>query len=358
MSFPTNAKTWQVKANQTVSLQASIEVTAQMCIFTLKNVLKSFSTNPWTCYYSCNAGKTISGGVNYGAAGTAGDGVDRWAIANQTLTQSGGVITVPNDVNSQLGGIGTPHSWIVLKQAGFGGANGFQLCLDCSSVSGINVGASIVGSFGAGFTGGTINARPTATDEISFINNAPWYSSAQAQHQIHAWQSTDGKCTRVVMYRGTTNMCCFWHFDEAQNPVSGWTNKALAAAFHATSGFSNTYSLLGGAQNYTCFGAGGIFSAGLSFETFNGQAGGLCQATGIGTAVNTFSSLWPAMPVGLCASSPFNAGRLGQVADLYWKPTGLSDGDSFPNNAATKNFIVLGNLVFPWTGDGTTPLLT
>jgi hypothetical protein len=334
MSFPATAKTWQFQVNQTVVLQSSAENQAKLNLLTIKNLMKSFGSNPWTVYFSC----TASGS---GTAGTAGDGVDRWATIADLLSANG-----------------TKHSWIVLKQAAIGGAAGFQVCIDNTGASGISLSSTIAISFGAGFTGGTISARPTATDEVVLISNAQWASGALAQHQIHAMMSTDGTVTRICMWRGGTNLCTYWEFGKVQNPVSGWSNTAYGQAYGATSGYANSYGNLQG-QNVHCTGNGGtpLFAAGFTYETYNGNAGGLPQVTGIGSSANTFDGQWPVLPMGLAAAATGNAGRLGNIYDLWWRPSGINDADTFPNNAATRQFCAMGNLIFPWVGDSTVALL-
>lgn len=334
MAFPATAKSWQFQVNQTVTLQTSAENQAKQCALQLKNLMKSFSSNPWSVYYSCTA-------TGSGTAGSAGDGVDRWSTISDLLSANG-----------------SKHSWMVMKQAAIGGASGFQVCFDHTGASGLAVSQSIIVSFGAGFTGGTTTARPTATDETVIISNAQWYSGLQAQHIIHAMMSTDGQVTRICMWTGGTNLCTYWEFGKVQNPVTNWSNPSYGEALAATSGYANAVATLQG-TTLRCIGGGGtpLFSAGLTYETFNGSGTGLVRAQNIGTSPNTFDGQWPVLPMGVAASAASNAGRLGNIYDLWWRPTGLVDGDTFPNNDTTRQFVVMGGLIFPWVGDTTSPLL-
>lgn len=339
MAFPALAKTWQFNVNQPVALQSSGQNQAAASLFAIKTVMLSFSLHPWTVFYSANAS---------GTAGTAGDGVDRWpssALAN---------------INGNVGG--SNHSWMVFQQTAIGGgpAAGLQLCIDCNNNWGVgNVQISIIVSWGAGFTGGTATARPTATDEVVLLSNGNFIAGNVATPlQIHAMMSSDGQCFRLQQWRGGNNQTAYWQIDKVQNPVTGWTQTIVAAAFGATSGYANSYANLQG-TNYHALGGGATpqFACGPTYETFGGQGGGLCQATGIGTAPNTFDGSWPVFPMGIAANGASNAGRLGNIFDLWWSPSGLNDGDTFPVSATARSFVRLGNLIFPWTGDSTSPLL-
>lgn len=351
MAYPANTKTWQLQINQTVALSASATVHNQEIANKIKNLLIGFPTLPWTVRYSCNAG--IASGVNYGAAGVAGDGVDRWAISNAVLTSAAGVITVSNDVN--VAAAATRHSWIVLRQTGI--ATNFEICLDLNGSAGSTTG-SIVASFSAGFTGGSATARPTATDEVTLISANTWGLGTNVQHIIHAWQSTDGACTRLQAWSGGTTNDLFLVLDKGQSPVSGWTNPATLIAIRTNFAgqIASSFANITAANVVKMMGAGSVqFSGSLTYEQTS--AGALQSLASVGTAPNTFDTAWPVLPMGVCAQAASGAGRLCNLFDIWYKPSGITDSDTFPSSATARDQAALGGVVLPWTGTSTVPLI-
>lgn len=322
MALPTLVKTWQHSINQTVAAQGSVVATEKRLIRTIKNLLIGFATNPWTVRGSGNA---TTGAM---------DAVDRW--------------TADSDITKAAGG--SPHSWIVLRQTGI--AANFEVCLDMNiSSQGL---MSVIVSPSAGFTGGSNTARPTATDEIVLISAATWFSAVDTQHQIHAQQSTDGQCTRLQVWRGSTNQCTFWLFDKPQNTPTGWTNPSISLAVGATTSLAMTYGTL-----ITAITKGRGSATFSLFWTAEGASSTLlANLADVGSVANDFDANWPVFPIGIASTQLSHKGRHGTITDLWWSPNGIASADTLPNNAGTRDFAVLGNLIFPWTGDATTPLLT
>lgn len=318
-------KTWQLQINQTVSAQGSVMATDTRLLRTLKNLLVGFGSNPWTVRYSCN-GTT---------AGTAGDAVDRWTN-DAAIVRSGGA-----------------HSWIVLRQTGI--ASNFEFCIDCSNVT--SGWLTMVISPSAGFTGGTTTARPTATDEIVLINNTTWASGAQdVQHQIHAWQSTDGQCTRVAIWYGGTNMCTFMLFDKPDNPVSGWTSPSISFIVNGNATVAATYTGLGSSSGPARGRGTTTITLGLTGESF-ASSSFLPNLTNIGDTPNESDGTWSQFPIGIASVTTANRGRKGSLFDLWWKPFGLANGTTSPSDAS-RVLITMGPFILPWTADATAPLLS
>ena len=166
MALPVLAKTWQFQVNGTLPMlpgsKALIQNTA--LVFAIKNGLVGFGTAPWVVRYSCNSV----------TAGTAGDGVDRWA-------------TVANLVWNNAG---AAHSWMVLRQTGIHST--YEILLSLEPLSSTNL---IVAQSDVGFTGGTTTARPTATDEY-ILGTANMTPSILTTIRTHFMQSTDGAKSR------------------------------------------------------------------------------------------------------------------------------------------------------------------
>lgn len=321
MALPVLAKTWQFNVNQTVAAQGTALDTGERLMFIIKNSLLGFALMPWTC----------SGSSNSSVA--AMDGVDR-------------IITTANIVGSA-----GAHSWIVLRQTGI--ATNYEICIDWNS--GAANGITLVVSPSAGFTGGSTTARPTATDESVIINQSFFFSGVDTNHQIHVMQSTDGACTRVIGWRGGNNLCTFMIFDKPVNTVTGWTNPSITYAIGNTGAIGITYATLNAGTN--CIGRGtGAFTAQWACESFGGSI--LPELTNIGTVVNSFENAWSFFPIGIGSTTASNRGRHGSLADIWWKPTSVSDADTFPNDANNRQFVAFGCLIFPWTNGTDIPLIT
>lgn len=329
MALPTLAKTWQFNVNQQVLAQGTAQATNQRLLRLIKNSLVGFGTNPWQVRYSCDSI----------VAGAAGDLVDRWAA----------------DANLVGGAPGAAHSWIVLRQTGI--ATNFELLI--SIESGTTVNALVLAfSPSAGFSGGTTTARPTATDEILMLNNGTWNANTNANHQIHAMQSSDGQVTRVMLWEASVN-CTFWAFEKPNNPRASWTNPScvtvLASSSSTVAAFGNlSPNLTAGGGQGSSKGkgvSGASFAMAWTGETA-GSSGILANA--ILNTQSDFDASWDFFPIGIASTTTLNRGRMGSLFDIWWGSTGTSSADTYPNDAS-KQFAQLGNIILPW--NGTTPLI-
>jgi len=319
MALPVLSKTWQYNVNQAITAAGSVTATGQAIFLAIKNTLKGFGTLPWT----------VRGSSDSVAAGM--DAVDRWVAAGNLVG----------------GNPAVAHSWIVLRQTGI--ATNYELCIDLTDVGFSS--QTIVISPSAAFTGGSTTDRPTATDEIVLINGGACWSNLDANHVIHGWQSTDGQCTRLVVWRASTNLCTFLMFDKPATSVTGWTNPSLGAWQAAGAGVPNLYSTLGHATASPFKGRGSTTMT-LAFTGEGAYSSGtyMSQTTDIGTNPNDFDSNWPLFPIGLFSTTAAHRGRHGTVSDLWWKPQSVGNaGDTFPNDA-TRLFVAFGDLIFPWNG--------
>ncbi len=322
MALPTLSKTWQHSINQAVTAQGSAIATEKRIFRTIKNLLIGFASNAWTVRGSGNA---TTGAL---------DAVDRWTT----------------DADLTKNTAGNAHSWIVLRQTGI--ATNFEICIDLASATANT--ATLVVSPAAAFTGGTNTARPTATDEIVIISASNVFSNVDATHQIHAQQSTDGACTRISIFRGTTNECAFWLFDKPLNPPAGWTNPSVSIALNSLTAIATVNSTLVG----TAFARGrGTATINIALTGEAQNTSQLSQLADIGTVADDTDSAWPFFPVGLISVTASNRGWKGTLADLWWSPVSVADADTFPNDAANRQFVRFGGLLFPWTGSTDVPAL-
>jgi hypothetical protein len=334
MALPALAKTWQFVSNgtscvnQPIASLGSIIADNRRLLRSIKNALTGFASNPWTVRYSCNTT----------TAGTAGDGVDRWAtdadLAWATTTSGA-------------------RSWIVLRQTGI--ATNFEVCLDlvgAGTDSTNGLGGQLFVSASAGFTGGTTTARPTATDESaqalsgSGVAVLRWSQlTADLATRWSVMQSSDGACTRFWFYAAGV-LRGFYMFDKPTNIVTGWTNPsyALAAAgtsTAATAGLANVAAYVG---RFRALGINGAMAMGC--ET----AGTVIfpSDANAGAVPNDIDGSWPMLPIGLSSSSVGVKGRHGTLADIWLGSNTIPDGDTYP--LATTDFVQVGSLILPWNG--------
>jgi hypothetical protein len=315
VALPTLVKTWNYDVNKLYATTGTATTDYQQTLRGIKNSLKAFASG-WTVVGSSNS---VTAGL---------DATDRWSTNGDLVWAAAG----------------NAHSWIVLKQTGL--ATNFQLCIDLNNASPSAI--SMVASPNAGFTGGSTTARPTATDEIAALSQDNWITSGFVTFtaRVHAWQSNDGQCTRVVGHIGGVPTL-FWIFDKAQAPVTGWTYAVVAGASKGADGTNGVLryadwwsasSWLGGRT------PNGTFNAYLSCEGFNGAAFGANLVI-----QNELDSNWPLVPMAIVSTTAGSRGRLGSVFDLWYGSTAIGEGDTYPDDA-TRQFVQFGHFVFPWNG--------
>lgn len=320
MPLPSLAKTWQFNVNQSIAAAGSIMLTAAAMWQLIKNSLKGFATLPWA----------VRGSSDSVAAGM--DSTDRWVTAANLVWDAPA----------------SAHSWIVLRQTGI--ATNFEICIDLDNAGG-GGNIAIVVSPSVGFSGGSVTDRPTAADEYVLLSSAAAaWSGVDADHVVHVMQSTDGQCSRVAVWRASTNLCTFILLDKPANPTTGWTNPHVATAVGIGSAYGNTYGGLSTLSSTISKGFGSAVMA-LGYTCEGLQASGQIapQIVGVGDATNDFDNSWPMFPIGVASITLNHKGRHGTLQDLWWRPTGIGQADTFPNDA-TRLFVVMGDLIFPWNG--------
>lgn len=251
----------------------------------------------WTCVGSSN-----------GATAAALDGVNRWTGGYTTL------VTANNTASAR--------SWIVFSKTDFISSN-FQILIDMVW-SGTASSIKIVLSESAGFTGGSIFARPTATDEVD-MGSFPVASSTTGEN--------------TMMYR--------YLFPAPRNQLRLFFNRKttqdVAAGFFILGQLSDAPAELG-ANPWVCFvspdvtagitrlgsnGAGGnTFSRGKMY--FGGAVRTVVGLT-LGRAtngspdlfispVNSTNGLYDAGRIWVWSEDDELPGLIGRLPDLYHVP--------------------------------------
>lgn len=338
MSLPTLQKSWQFSVNRTIAkVGTNWTATTADLLFQIKDALTGFGSSPWTVAYSCN-GTT---------AGTAGDGVDRWA-SNANVVVSAALTTA--------------HSWMVLKQAGVGAGN-IQILLNASPVSsgdlsrGLTLIAAI--SWNSGFSGGTTTSRPTASDEVVLVTSAGYnpaiggnsYNNPR-QCFLHCMQSTDGENTRIiVMSEGTP----IWLLCVETPTPRGLSISDPVFVLQGAYIGSGPWPQVGWSAQTLCTVANAGVKMPISGTTYSmwctteGDASGLMQnRVNVGANANDLTSEWPMFPIGFACDTTGARGIIGSIKDMWFGSSGVPNGDTY--DASSLTFAQFGQVVVPWDG--------
>lgn len=325
MPAPTLAKTWNFSVN---NLDAtSTRFTGHgTTMYALKVALTTLGSNPWTVVASSD------GIANAGAA-------DYWTDASKCNTHN----TSGN------------RSWIVLQQTALGTA--FQMMFTCAKNGGGQ--STIIETYfseGGLFTGGSLTANPTATDQVLAANGTGrqgWWDHLDCTStpaHLNVAMSDDGECTRWWIYMA--GYCpCFFAVDKPKDPSTGWASPWMCIScvdWYSSTSFRPVYAYLNDIKTNTCW---RYLSTKQQF--YCTSEGHTSSALGqIQTYVNDIEGGWPMFPMGMFCDTPGARGRHGTFYDLWWGSTTRVDGDHYPADL-TRAFVQIGDLIHPWTGDGT-----
>lgn len=311
-------KTWQCDTNR---FQNPLNNTPDSCtrvLWYLKAFLKGevggATSGLWTC-----AGSSDSA--------TAGmDATDRWT----------GTYDATKLINAAPG---TDHSWMVLQHPTLG----WQVCID---YTGAQYQLSFVYSL-AGFTGGSITNRPTATDEVQ---NASWvnleFHSNSSDHRMNGALATDGSFIFAGVPIGSGGAFFGWIFQILANTKSGDTFPANMYVKWAAGA--------GGAFNRSAMAVG---TAGWSTQNANvtsiinatplaGECGGFWPLENM--SVDQQCGLFTDLPM-FCGAVNSGQGTLkGRLVDIRWGPSPLSSTYAEPT-LLNPTSVLLGDCWLPFS---------
>lgn len=316
MALPVLDKTWQFDVNNELTSLANATHDNAQLLIGIKDALIGFALNPWTVVASSDS--------------VVANSSDNWSDPTTDLVWA----------NSP-----TPHSWIQLRQEEID--TNFEILIECPAGY---QDLTLVMSPKAGFTGGDVTTRPTASDEVILLNDTRWLDSAVTfDARFHVIQSTDGECTRIVAYASTLTggPRLMWIFDRVKDPVSGWTTPAIGSADNST--VSGRYALLYDIDDHTHGYQNGPFDVYLTCESYKYVTGALGV---ILTGPNSIDGTYPMMGIGVHSETPGNRGRHGTIYDLWWGLQSVADLETYGGESRT--FAQFSDLIFPW--NGTTPI--
>lgn len=320
--LPTLRKVWQFSANNLINT-GSAAGNHRGWMVAAKNAMQAFPSSPWVVVGSADT------------ATAALDGVDRFTAEDGT--------------------------WIVMRQAGI--AANFQLCWTSTEAGSLS--NSMFISPSAGFTGGAVGTRPTATDEVAVTSGATGDSPAVAVTgaRVSIAMSSDGQCTRIfgLVANATGPNGLLWHFsliDRLYQPISDltipWCAASVSTPHNAQAvthnAFFNASPILFGRQGSTDLTLQALAPAGWTGGAID-YAG---DAANFGNGQNNLSSDLIMAPIAVASRTASNRGVHGELADLWASgdENVANVGDTYPEATFVGDldqFIQIGSaLIHPW----------
>jgi len=240
---------------------------------------------------------------------------------------------------------GSPFSWVVLQQAVIN--PNFQVCFGTGNNSATNYYVSntyVSPVTGFTLTGLVTTAAPNSAERRQFHDNTQWHGTGPAVFDcsVQVAMSTDGECTRVMLYRDNA-MRMFWIWDKPKNPVTQWLNPSIVLMNPNSGSVTPTLytELTDNPQVY-----GRIGTAWAPFYVTTEFYGAAALGENI-VFPNQLTGEYMLTPVGLACVTPGFYGRHAEIFDLWFASAGMTLGVSFPDSG-DRQFLCLPNLVHPW----------
>lgn len=328
--LPALTKTWSARGNRPNAANTTALLVAQSTIFALKEHMKN----------------TATGGTTSGSRNANSVWVTKGSSDSVTANTAGSdLITTHTNLVWSAGN----HSWWWGENA----TSGYQCVIDCGAAASTAICLAFA-PIGTPFTGGTIAARPTSTQEflwgttstgagttVTFLsdvvtgnNNYTHYITADdGQFWFLCSRSGLGiftTCAGFTKPTGTT--------DTRSAFVVGTTSSTGRGAMGRAALFDSTNGAVARTPN-------GVAVANGGFDP-KGYAGG---ANYLGTGgVDANSGKYLAFPVDTFSSTAGQIAYRGRVIDLV--SVGIRPvGDSFPSTAAQER-VVVGDVMIPFPG--------
>lgn len=312
--FPTFELTWRDPAYYAAIAPQSTG--ALQCAVAIIAIVDGFIALGWTCRGSSDAVTSNLSGTNL------------W-------TSTGAIVN-----NSSSGN----RSWIVLRNA-----DGCELCLHFNGTTlGVLTGTM---SVAAGFTGGSLTAAPTATDQETVIStSASWgfgvnAAAAGQPFRLIITQTVDHRNTYAfIMYRQLT--LSMWLIGRATQARTNWSPLPLFAYIDGSASLSTspiaTYTRLSQTSRIV----GHVAAGTLSMRTTL-RASLALMSVGRDRLV-TGSERVPVYSMGLaCLSGAGRIGVHGRIPDIWRIPGVVPSGTIVRNPTAPEGptLIALGSLL-------------
>jgi hypothetical protein len=334
MRFPVLQKRWQVEANIAGASGAGNLQDHQETLLAIKDALVGFATLPWT--------------VSQSSDSTAVDSSDLWDTYTDLVWAAA-----------------APHSWIVLQHP----VRPSQVMFDLDNAAPRKL--HFYWSPSGGFSGGTISARPTASDEIdasdALLN---WFAniSSSFTSKIIALHSEDGTCTRIVgAQHASSKPALVMMLEQLTDRGEDWNAPSPGEAVFFASPGSTVADGAGSVATFYrpatapghIYHDGSAYTARIATVAYdNGTLGLLAEQTAgnTGNELGT-GSPFALAPLWLVSDDVGVRGVLGGIVDAWAGPDSVAQGHTYPAASAERVLFQADQLVLPWTGDGTVPAI-
>jgi hypothetical protein len=318
ITFPLFVKEWLAPSVTVLPLQSTAALQNAAGIIACKDALKAVA-NPVTVVGSSNA-------VSFNMSGT-----DTWATTADIVAGTSGNI-----------------SWIVLHHL-----SGLYICISFDQAN--NQSATIKYSQ-VGFTGGSLTARPTASDEFGLGSAETWFlGNNVGRCKLVLLHSADGKTTYLfIMYHGI--ILSMWMLGEA-TPSHGSWSPALVAVINGSGSISSTSLNDGQRWKANDRVSAYMASGGCFLRTLRPYGGGV-----VGELSNMDQkALYRESPTGkwqhwgiplTCINSPRRGLTHGNLIDIWRIPTGIPSGWIMPSPDGLFATMSIGTgYAIPWPPD-------
>lgn len=319
-ALPALIYSWQTDSNHEVAHKLTGALQARELAFEIIDTLTGFPLNPVTVVGSSDSATAGMGGASR-------------------------IITAANIVP----GAGA-HSWVVLRWV-----SGLQICLDWNSNDGWLV--SMVISPSAGFTGGTVNARPTATDEVvnMTVQHFTWGNAIGTMH-IQAVHSNDGANTYLfVCARGAVQTVLL--AGTAYRPPTDWTSPRFAImrgssdmTLTATTNYAGNDDRISGYHP-----TAGVLPMRMHVESIYNEITSAFGHMAVAMAYddNTWTDEFPMSECGLVSTGVGEVATRGIIPDLWRTGDGVQTGRVFRSAASDHAMACFAGFLIPWPTDTT-----
>lgn len=250
----------------------------------------------------------------------------------------------------------TAHAWIVLGES----TTGQQVCIALDALDGSTQGplVTIVSSpSGAPFVGGSINARPTAANELVHLAAEPWLGTSAATAPFAAFisyiKTSDGQAAQLWIHVNDVAVA-LWRFEQAQDAVAGWSTKQWGLVLGATTPSDDVLTVAKLWQNANVKLRSGATagSAYLGSWGYGGQSAAQRQ-----TGAGALSGGYKMFPLALFSDAAGLADQLTGVTPgtrgawdmLYGSTAHGLPVDYYPADGS-KLWVQNGCLISPWDG--------
>lgn len=319
MALPTLSKTWEHSVNTAAATSTADEDDCDATILAMVNALIDGGTFtvPWTVVASSDS--------------VTADASNNW-------------LDIGDIVHAAAP---TAHSWIVLEAP----TGDLQICFDTGFTNSLPERWGVYVSFTAGFTGGTTTARPTATDEFELsAASTNIFPTSTFNSKVHCTISDDGEQTRLFVNIGGNTIIALIVGELADTdglvdptaiiwgPITNGVSETLDL-FQLWSGCRTLFNDAGTVAAFRC--SGEAVQNGTSDTTFQSLVGF--------NATNAQNGEWHLGPVGAWGpQGTAQAGKLGNLPDLFWGSETNHTGDQYPDVGTTFQFTQFGVFVVPW----------